>query len=76
MMGKDKKVTVRTPAEIYIKMLQRAFELNLTNREYYLALAMQDLGIAGQGEVLNEETASKLKAYLKELDHQAKQQNS
>lgn len=48
--------------------MQRAFELNLTNREYYLALAMQDLGIEGEGEELTEEIAAKLKSKIKELD--------
>jgi len=72
-MGKDKKVTVRTPADVYIKMLQRAFDLNLTNREYYLAVAMRDLGLIGQEEELTEETAAKIKKHIKELDAQARQ---
>ena len=67
-MAKPKKMSVATPAEIYGKLRQRAFELNLTNREYYLVLAMQDLGIAGEGEELNEEMAEKLKQRIKELD--------
>jgi len=71
-MGKDKKVTVRTPATVYIKMLQRAFELNLTNREYYLAVAMRDLGLIGEGEELTEENAAKIKAHIKELDQEDK----
>ena len=73
-MGKDKKVTVRTPADVYLKMLQRAFELNLTNREYYLAVAMQDLGIVEDGERLTEETAAKIKTYIKELDQKGKKE--
>jgi acyl-CoA reductase-like NAD-dependent aldehyde dehydrogenase len=71
-MAKYKKVTVRTPATVYIKMLQRAFELNLTNREYYLAVAMKDLGLIGEGEELTETNAAKIKAYIKELDEQEK----
>jgi len=67
-MPDDKKVSVRTPPQVYQKLMQRAFELNLTNREYYLALAMQDLGIEGEGEELTEEMATKLKSRLKELD--------
>ncbi|MEM6359625.1 MAG: hypothetical protein AAF731_06015 [Bacteroidota bacterium] len=69
-MPDDKKVSVRTPPQIYKKLMQRAFELNLTNREYYLALAMQDLGIAGEGEELTEATANALKARMKELDQE------
>jgi acyl-CoA reductase-like NAD-dependent aldehyde dehydrogenase len=71
-MAKYKKVTVRTPAKVYIKMLQRAFELNLTNREYYLAVAMKDLGLIGEGEELTEASATKIKAYIKELDEEEK----
>lgn len=71
-MAKPKKMSVATPAEIYGKLRQRAFELNLTNREYYLVLAMQDLGIAGEGEELDEETAAKLKERIKELDQSDK----
>jgi len=67
-MPDDKKVSVRTPPQVYQKLMQRAFELNLTNREYYLALAMQDLGIEGEGEELTEEIAAKLKSKIKELD--------
>ena len=67
-MPDDKKVSVRTPPQVYQKLMQRAFELNLSNREYYLALAMQDLGIEGEGEELTEEMATKLKSRLKELD--------
>ena len=74
-MPDDKKVSVRTPPQIYKKLMQRAFELNLTNREYYLALAMQDLGIAGEGEELTEETANKLKARMKELDQTNQKKN-
>lgn len=69
-MPDDKKVSVRTPPQVYKKLMQRAFELNLTNREYYLALAMQDLGIAEEGEELTEETANQLKARMKELDQE------
>ena len=64
------KMTVVTPSEVYAKLIQRAYELNLTNREYYLALAMQDLGIEGEGEALNPETAAKLRERIKELDQQ------
>ena len=71
-MRKDKKVTVRTPAEVYIKMLQRAFDLNLTNREYYLSVAMRDLGLI-EDEELTEETAAKIKKYIKQLDQQDRQ---
>lgn len=65
-------MTVVTPSKVYSKLIQRAFELNLSNREYYLALAMQDLGIAGEGELLDEETAAKLKKRIKELDKEDK----
>jgi len=68
-MPDDKKVSVRTPPQVYQKLMQRAFELNLTNREYYLALAMQDLGIEGEGKELTEEMATKLKSKIKALDH-------
>ncbi len=67
------KMTVVTPSEIYSKLILRAYELNLTNREYYLALAMQDLGIEGQGETLTEELAIKLKTHIKKLDQQDNQ---
>ncbi len=73
-MGKKKKMTVVTRSEIYGKLIQRAFDLDLTNREYYLVLAMQDLGIEGKGEELNEEIATKLKKRIKELDDQDRQQ--
>jgi len=69
-MPADKKVSVRTPPQVYQKLMQRAFELNLTNREYYLVLAMQDLGMIEEGMELNEETAAKLKKQMKELDRQ------
>ena len=72
-MGKKMKMTVVTPSEIYSKLILRAYELNLTNREYYLALAMQDLGIVTQGETLTEQLAIKLKTHIKKLDQQDNQ---
>ena len=55
------KMTVVTPSAVYSRLIQRAYELNLTHREYYLILALQDLGIEGQGEELTKEIAAKLK---------------
>lgn len=67
-MGKEKRISVRTPGEVYTKLLQRSYELNLNHREYYLALALKDLGLDGEGEsILTEGDAIKLKALIKEM---------
>ena len=67
-MGKEKKISVRTPSEIYTKLMQRAYELDLNHREYYLALAIQDLERVGQGQGLTEAEAKELKARIKKID--------
>ena len=69
-MGKKKKVTIITPPDIYIKMIQRAYELDLNHREYYLGVIMRDLGMIGQGEELTEATAIEIKKRIKEMDKQ------
>lgn len=68
MMAKERKISVRTPSEVYSKLMQRAYDLNLSHREYYLALAMKDLGMEGKGDILDEKLAEKLKTRIKELD--------
>ncbi|GEM_PF-2441681 len=67
-MRKEKKISVRTPPEIYTKLMQRSYELELNHREYYLALAMKDFERAGDGQGLTETEAKELKARIKELD--------
>lgn len=67
-MSQEKKISVRTPSSVYIKLIQRAHELNLNHREYYLALAVKDLGLAGEGEILTEKEAQKIKTYIEKLD--------
>lgn len=68
-MSKEKKISVRTPAAVYEKLIQRAFQLDLTHREYYLALALQDLGLAEEGEEMDKVTATKLKKHIKSFDN-------
>jgi len=70
-MPKEKKISVRTPPELYTKLIQRAYALNLNHREYFLALAIQDIGIEGEGDMLTEELAAKLKQKIKEMDKNA-----
>lgn len=67
-------MTVVTPSAIYGKMIQRAFDLNLTNREYYLGLIMRDLEMIGEGAELTEATAAEIKKRIKEFDQQDKEQ--
>ncbi len=67
-MGKKKKVTIVTPSKVYAKLIQRAYELDLNHREYYLGVVMRDLGMIGEGEELTEITAAEIKTYIKELD--------
>ena len=67
-MPKEKKISVRTPSEIYIQLMQRSYDLNLNHREYFLALAMKDMGIEGEGNILTEELAEKLKQRIKKMD--------
>lgn len=75
-MGKEKKISVRTPSTIYTKLMQRAYELDLNHREYYLALAIQDLEKIGEGQGLTEREAKELKAHIKELDQKDKKNSS
>ena len=69
-MPKEKKISVRTPAKIYAKLIQRAYDLNLNHREYFLALAMKDMELEGEGRILDEELAAKLQQKIKQLDQQ------
>lgn len=69
-MAKEKKLTVRTPGKVYVKIMQRAYDLNLTHREYYLAVAMLDLGMIGEVKELDEKIAAQIKRFVKELDQE------
>lgn len=66
VMPKEKKISVRTPPTLYARLLQRAYALNLNHREYFLALAMEDMADEQQG--LSEERAAALKQQIKDLD--------
>lgn len=68
------KMTVTTPSDIYSKLILRAYELGLTNREYYLALAICDLELMEKGKELTKETADAIKKRIKELDQSDKKQ--
>ena len=67
-MAKEKKISVRTPPTIYTKLMQRAYELDLNHREYYLALAIQDLEREGKGQGLSKTEAKELKSKIKKFD--------
>ncbi len=67
-MSQEKKISVRTPSEVYIKLIQRSYELNLNHREYYLALAMKDLGLTGTEQTINEKEAQDIKQLIKDMD--------
>jgi len=67
-MSQEKKISVRTPSEVYIKLIQRAYELDLNHREYYLALAMKDLELVGKGQTIDKKEAQKIKQLIKDMD--------
>ena len=70
-MAKEKKISVRTPAKVYQKLLQRAYELDLNHREYLLSLALLDLEmVEGHKSVLSPELARKVEDLIKELDQE------
>jgi len=67
-MSQEKKISVRTPSEVYIKLIQRAYELDLNHREYYLVLAMKDLELVGKGQTIDKKEAQKIKQLIKDMD--------
>ena len=67
-MSQEKKISVRTPSSVYAKLILRAHELDLNHREYYLALAMKDLGLTGTGQTIDEKEAQHIKQLIKEMD--------
>lgn len=67
-MAKEKKLSVRTPPNVYMGLIQRAFQLDMSHREYCLGLIMQDLERAEKGQGLTEAEANELKNRIKKLD--------
>lgn len=68
-MGREKKISVRTPGKVYEKLLQRAYELDLNHREYFLSLVILDLQMVGENDpVLTPALARKIEAIIKEMD--------
>lgn len=75
MAKRETKISVRTPGKLYKKINNRAYDLGLHQREYFLCLAIAELGlIENQDEIniLTPELIKEAKAMLKQLDEENK----
>lgn len=60
----SKKFSVNTPDELYKLIRHRSIDLELSHREYFLALAIEDL----RNNQLTEQDAESLKSMIEKLD--------
>ena len=60
----SKKISVSTPDELYKLIRHRAIDLEMSHREYFLSLAIEDL----VNRQLTEQDTERLKTVLEKLD--------
>ena len=71
MAKRESKISVRTPGELYKKISNRAYDLGLHHREYFLCLAIAELGLVkkeGEKGILTPEMIKAAKQLLVKMD--------
>ena len=72
MAKRETKISVRTPGELYKKISNRAYDLGLNHREYFLCLAIAELGLVNKKEekreILTPEMIKAAKQLLVKMD--------
>jgi len=70
---KSIKVSIQTPKEIHKRIIIKNYDLELTLREYFLCLAMLDLGMLENNEArdfITPALVEEVKAKIQELDNE------
>ena len=71
MAKKKVKISIETPKELHRKIVMKNYDLEISQREYFLCLALIDLGLIGnltENQKITSELIEEAREFLKGLN--------